>query len=64
MIDRGGNIMKISNIIPPITKRPIPGIPVPKFPWPFGWNEVIYIVEKNYSQLRMLILNTGITRGK
>ena len=58
MIDRGGeNIMKISNIIPPITKRPIPGIPVPKFPWPFGWNEVIYIVE-------MLILNTGITRGK
>ena len=37
--------MKISNIIPPITKRPIPGIPVPKFPWPFGWNEVIYIVE-------------------
>ena len=56
--------MKILNIIPPITKRPIPGIPVPKFPWPFGWNEVIYIVEKNYGQLRILILNTGITRGK
>ena len=56
--------MKILNIIPPITKRPIPGIPVPKFPWPFGWNEVIYIVEKYFSQLRMVILNIGIARGK